>query len=204
MARPLTKPNTLDVKHTDTEKDNYNKNATNDNSNNSNNSSSKMYPNGIGQQNIKNSSDGTINVNEISDTKTDEYENKEEFSFKGATNTVTKTEASQLSNFSKVFGNCEGFSVVGGTEKGGLFIRNVCKTFENTKYICKHNWSDIILKIRECTKKEAENIGTSINHTQLVEDESTMEHPVRFSIQSDKSFKKSITFNDRISRIVKK
>ena len=121
-----------------------------------------------------------ININTNTNTKEKRKQDKlEEITFK----TISKQEANkycaQMANFCKLWANVEGCSVADGDEKGGLFLRNVSKLFKDKKFISKHGWNDIILKIREYTKLDASLIGL-FNFTQLVEDEGTLERPIKF------------------------
>ena len=88
--------------------------------------------------------------------------------------------SAQMSNFSKIYANVEGCSVADGSKYGGLFLRSVCKVFKDIKFLNKNDWSKMIFKIREYTKRDATIDGTLFNFTQLVEDEGTMERPVWF------------------------
>ena len=100
--------------------------------------------------------------------------------------TISKQQAKQhfasMSNFCKLWANINGYSVADGSINGGLFLRNVCKLFKDTNYIKHHGWTDIILKIREYTKRQASLIGI-FNFTQLVESEDTLEYPIKFKRQ---------------------
>ena len=102
---------------------------------------------------------------------------------KVAFKTIGKEEAvtlvAQMANFCKVYANTEGFSVADGSKNGGLFLRCVIKVFGDTEFVKKHSLSDIILKIRQYTKREATLTGL-FNFTQLVENEGTLEKQFRF------------------------
>ena len=37
----------------------------------------------------------------------------------------------QMANFSKFHANTKGLSVMGGSEQGGIFMRSVCKVFND-------------------------------------------------------------------------
>ena len=101
--------------------------------------------------------------------------------------TISKEQAKQhfasMSNFCKLWANVEGHSVADGSINGGLFLRSVCKLFKDRKYIYNHTWTDIVLKIREYTKREASLIGI-FNFTQLVESQDTLEYPIKFKTNS--------------------
>ena len=92
---------------------------------------------------------------------------------------VNKDEAgklvAQMANFSKVYANVEGFSVI-----DGVFSRMVCDVFNDREFVKKHLWSQMIIKIREKTKMEATTLCNLDNVTQLVEIEDTLERPVAF------------------------
>ena len=103
----------------------------------------------------------------------------EKFVSKGISKYESKIHSSQMANFCKLWANVEGFSVADGSENGGLFLRNICKIFKDRKFTMCHKWSDIIIKIRENTKRDASLIGT-FNFTQLVENEDTLEKPIIF------------------------
>ena len=104
-----------------------------------------------------------------------------------AMKTVHKEQAhwlvTQMANFCKLYANIEGCSVADGSNGGGFFLRNVCKCFNDTKFVLRHKWTDIIFKIREYTKRDATIVGDLFNFTQIVENEGTLERPVRFSSQ---------------------
>ena len=104
----------------------------------------------------------------------------EKFAFKGVSKVEAENYSAQLSNFSKLYANVEGCSVSDCSENGGLFLRCVCKVFQDTKFISKNDWNAIILKIREYTKRAATIDSKLFNFTQLVDGESTMERPVWF------------------------
>ena len=120
------------------------------------------------------SSKGKNNANKIK---------AETFRLKTVTKEQATTLAAQMTNFSKLYANTEGFSVADGSVKGGLFIRNVCAVFSDRNFVLKHLWNDIIIKIREYTKRDATIIGQLFNFTQLVENEGTFEKRVKFGIK---------------------
>ena len=103
------------------------------------------------------------------------------FRLKGITKLQAHELAAQEANFCKLYANVDGFSVGDGSKNGGLFLRNAFKTFKDKKFISTHSWQEIILKIREYTKREATIFGI-FNFTQLVETESTLERPIKFIV----------------------
>ena len=105
---------------------------------------------------------------------------EETFTMKGVTKAEAQTLVAQMANFCKLYANVDGYSVADGSKDGGIFLRNVCKCFSDTDFVLKHNFSDIILKIREYTKRDATLNGTLFNFTQLVENEGTLERQVVF------------------------
>ena len=108
--------------------------------------------------------------------------NEETFSSKAVSKEESNALSSNYSNFCKIWANVDGYAVADGSLNGGLFLRNVSKLFQHQKWILNHNLNDIILKIRDYTKREATLIGF-LNFTQLVENEGTMERPVRFDVR---------------------
>ena len=106
--------------------------------------------------------------------------NAESFTLKTVSKEQATTLAAQMTNFCKLYANTEGFTVASGTEKGGLFLRNVCAVFSDLNFVSKHLWDEIIIKIREKTKQDATLVGELFNFTQLVENEGTLETRVQF------------------------
>ena len=100
--------------------------------------------------------------------------------------TITKSQAQSLSNdysnFCKLWANVEGFAVADGSTNGGLFLRNVSTIFGDKKFVLNNGWTQIMFKIREYTKREATLFGNLANFTQIVENEGTLERPVKFQI----------------------
>ena len=86
----------------------------------------------------------------------------------------------QMANFAKIYANAEGFSVMGGSQHGGIFMRSVCKVFKDNKYVRNHKFTDIIFKIREYTKRDATLKNNLFNFTQIVENEGTLERQLIF------------------------
>ena len=112
-----------------------------------------------------------------SELKSDEFET---MSIKGMKKEEAETLVAQMANFSKLYANVEGFAVADGSLNGGMFLRNVCKVFKDTKFVRKNKWTQIIFKIREYTKRDATLFGV-FNITQLVENEGTLERPIIFA-----------------------
>ena len=109
--------------------------------------------------------------------------------------------STNYSNFCQIWANVDGFSVADGAINGGLFLRNVAKLFQHKKWILNHNLNDIIFKIRDYTKREATLIGL-VNFTQLVENEGTMERPVRFDVfEENVVYKSTQEFLDKVDGI---
>ena len=103
----------------------------------------------------------------------------EKFMFKGVSKEEANKLVAQMANFCKLYANVDGYTVADGSENGGLFLRNICKVFNDRKFVNENLWSDMIIKIREYTKRAATLVGI-INFTQIVEDEGTLERPIRF------------------------
>ena len=103
---------------------------------------------------------------------------EESFAMKGITKEDARALFSQMSDVCKLYANMKKFAVADGSENGGMFIRSICKCFGSNKFILQHEWSDIVIKIREYTKRES--TIESWNFTQLVETESTLERPLVF------------------------
>lgn len=108
------------------------------------------------------------------------HSTRETFLSKSISKAEANVVAAQMSNFCKVWANVEGFCVGDGSHNGGLFLRNVTKVFKDQRFVKSHDLNDIILKIREYTKRDATLIGF-VNFTQIVESESTMERSIRFN-----------------------
>ena len=89
-----------------------------------------------------------------------------------------------MSNFYKLYANTEGFVVADGNIKGGLFLRSVCKLFKRQEFVLKHNWDDMVLKIREYTKRDATINSNLVNFTQMVENGGTLERVVQFKVHN--------------------
>ena len=102
------------------------------------------------------------------------------FVFKTVSKEKAETLVSQMSNFCKVYANVDGFSVADGSLHGGIFLRNVCKLFQDKNFVLKHKWNDIIFKLREYTKRDATLHGELFNFTQIIENEGTLEKQIRF------------------------
>ena len=103
----------------------------------------------------------------------------ETFGLKTISKDAAKVYSAQEGNFCKVWANTNGFAV-GGSIKGGIFLRSVAYVFKDITFVDRHQWNDIIIKIREKTKQEASVVGELYNLTQIVEDESTLERPIQF------------------------
>ena len=129
------------------------------------------------KSNVNNNNSG--NSNSINDPI--KKSENEKISFKVVSKKKAEVLSSNYSNFCKIWANVDGYAVADGSINGGLFLRNVSKLFQHKKWILNHNLTDIIFKIRDYTKREATLIGL-LNFTQLVENEGTMERPVRFDV----------------------
>ena len=112
------------------------------------------------------------NIKKQTDTET--------FQAKGISKEDAHILVGQMANFAKIFANVEGFSVADGSQNGGIFLRNVCRVFKDTKFVSKNKFTQLVFKIREYTKREATLMGTLFNFTQIVENEGTLERPVVF------------------------
>ena len=104
----------------------------------------------------------------------------ETFVLKGITKDDAHKLVAQMANFAKIYANLEGFSVMGASERGGIFMRSVCRIFKDTKYVVNHKFGDIIFKIREYTKRDSTLNNNLFNFTQIVENEGTLERQVVF------------------------
>ena len=111
----------------------------------------------------------------------DGLETNETFAIKGINKDQAKQWMAQMTNFSKVYATIEGCAVMEGSEGGGIFLRNIVTVFKDKKFVLKHRWKDIIIKIREYTKRKGTQINNLLNATQIAEDESTLEKPVSFT-----------------------
>ena len=67
---------------------------------------------------------------------------------------------------------------------GWLFLRSVCKLFKRQEFVLTHDWDDIVLKIREYTKRDATVSSNLVNFTQMVESEGTLERVVKFKVHN--------------------
>ena len=105
----------------------------------------------------------------------------ETFTTKGIGKDEAKQLVAQMTNFSIVYATIEGCAVIEGSEEGGIFLRNAVKVFKDKKFVLKHRWKDIILKIREYAKRDGTVFNNLFNVTQIAEDESTLEKPVSFA-----------------------
>ena len=117
-------------------------------------------------------------------TGTTTNSNNEKYSIKCVGKEKSKGISAQVSNFCKVYATAEGYSVLSGSLKGGIFLRSCCKVFKDKQFVSQHLWSELILKIREYTKRQATIIGNKngldIKFIQIVEEEGTMDYPIRF------------------------
>ena len=150
-------------------------------------------------QTTNSASDPAISLHNKNKTK----EKKEEtFSLKGINKEDAHTLVGQMANFSKIYANTEGFSVMGGSEHGGIFMRSVCRVFKDTKYVQNHKFTNIIFKIREYTKREATLKNNLVNFTQIVENEGTLERQVVFGSKYISSlFSHSMLNNDALGTL---
>ena len=104
----------------------------------------------------------------------------EVFTFKSVGKEDSHKLVAQMANFCKVYANIDGYSVADGSLTGGVFLKNVCRIFSDKKFVLRHQWSGIIFKLREYTKRDATLIGKLFNFTQLVENEGTLERRIEF------------------------
>ena len=118
--------------------------------------------------------------------------------FKGVSKDVASQLAGQDSNFLKIYGTTEGHAVADGTLHGGLFLRNFCKLFKDKDFISSHYLDDIILKIREYTKREATIASNLLQFTQIVETEGTLEKKLKFFNKMD--YNENINDIDTLTR----
>ena len=126
------------------------------------------------------------------------YNRKETFSYKTISKQQAQSLCNQQSNFCKLYANIEGCKVADGSQNGGLLLRNVCKVFNDKKFVLQNEWSKMIFKIREYTKRSSTIVGNAkgldVGFTQLVENEGTLETPVRFSIRDKNQWQASISY----------
>ena len=104
----------------------------------------------------------------------------EKITFKGISKEDAHTLVGQMANFAKIYANIEGFSVMDGSQQGGILLRSVGKVFEDVKYVSSHPFTDLVFKIREYTKRDATLNGDLFNFAQIVENEGTLEREVLF------------------------
>ena len=105
---------------------------------------------------------------------------KEKFGAKTISKIQSKVLCAQMTNYCKLWANVEGYEVADGSKNGGIFTRNVSKLFNDKEFVIKHNWTDIILKVREYTKRDSTLYGNLFNFTQIVQDEGTLTRPIQF------------------------
>ena len=108
-----------------------------------------------------------------------ENEKSEKFTFKGVDKDTAARLATNTSNFLKIYATPDGYSVADGAAKGGLFLRNFCKVLKDRDFVSKHYLNDIVLKIREYTKREATIVSNLFEFTQIVETEGTLAKNVK-------------------------
>ena len=122
-------------------------------------------------------------ANKILENSFDEVD-EEKYSMKSVSKEEATSIASQMSNFCVVYANTEGCAVADGTKHGGIFLRSVCKLFNDNQFVLNHYWTQLIFKIREYTKRYATIIGNpdglNMSFTQLVENQGTLEKSTRF------------------------
>ena len=153
------------------------------------------------QKSKKSQQDEDDNDKEKLASKSKTTKERERFASKSVSKEMAKVLSTNYSNFCKIWANVEGYSVADGSLNGGLFLRNVTKLFQDKKWILNHSLNDIILKIRDYTKREATLIGV-LNFTQLVENEATMERPVRFDVfEENVIYKTGQEFLDKVEAI---
>ena len=92
-------------------------------------------------------------------------ETNEKLACKGISKDIAAQTATNSSNFLQIYPTPEGYCVADGAVKGGLFLRNFCVVFKDRDFVSKHHLSDIILKIREYTKREATIISNLTKFT---------------------------------------
>ena len=136
----------------------------------------------------KQNSDGNLTTTapiskQHDNTKSKNNASNEKMTLKSVTKEDAQLFATEVSNFCMIYGTAEGFVSSDGSEKGGLFLRNFCKVFSDKKFVSNHYLNDIILKIREYTKREATILSDALPFTQMVETEGTLEKNVRFCIK---------------------
>lgn len=107
-------------------------------------------------------------------------DDKEIFGLKVVSKEMAKTVASQASNFYKLYATPDGYGAAEGGKDGGLFLRNVCRIFKDTKFVYEHVWNDIVLKIGRYTKREATILSDVLPITQILEGQGTLENNVKF------------------------
>ena len=88
----------------------------------------------------------------------------------------------EMQNFSKVYATTQGCTTADGSKNGGIFLRSVCKVFNDNKFVLKNDWDRMIIKIREYTKRAA-TLTKLIQMTQMVEHISTMECGIQFNMK---------------------
>ena len=81
----------------------------------------------------------------------------------------------KYSNISKVVANPKGYACLDGGTKGGYLIQSLCKVFKDSAFVKQHQWSEIVMAMRDYTQMI---VGKVL--TQVLEHESTLHRDVKF------------------------
>ena len=135
----------------------------------------------IAKQAAKNLEENKKEFENDNDNDNADGNDRESFSPKTISKEAAKTLAAEDANFCMLYANTESHVVADGSEKGGLFLRNLVKLFNDKKFVLEHDWITMMFKIREYTKRDATTIGWE-NFTQIVENEGTLERVVVFAV----------------------
>ena len=103
--------------------------------------------------------------------------------YRGISNDEEKKITGQDANVCMVYGNTNGYAVLGGSE-GSQFTSVVCQVFDDTLFVELNNLTKIIREIRKKTKQKTANIK-ALRSIQIVETVDTMEREVLFNTPDD-------------------
>ena len=124
-------------------------------------------------QNKKNTTGKTNNEEDKNEQKEEKVEEKHKDS-------NPDSERNELhitrSNFYKLHATVESDDMIGDDESGGGFAKNLAQLFNDEKFVLENDWSTVVSKLREYTKRD----DTSLGLGDL--DESTLEYVVKFAV----------------------
>ena len=84
------------------------------------------------------------------------------------------------SNFCMIYANTEEYLV---SIDGSLFLRSMCKVFNDSKFVCGNSWRKIVDKIRQIVHSKSIWLPQKVALSRLVEFRSTLEADVMFGGQ---------------------